>query len=270
MKVFITVDMEGIAGLVQWDGSDRELERRLITEEVNAAVRGAFSGGATEVFAGESHGNMRNILPELVDPRVTYLSGLPKPMYHISGIDSSFDLALFIGFHAKAGTLHGVMSHTFSDNIFAVSINGVEAGEISMDAALCGFHGVPVGLVTGDRAACEESRLLLGDVETVIVKDGVSRTAARCVPVTRAREMIEEASARAVRRASDFKPFILNGPVKVQISFINPSFVDTIEHLDFVTRIDGRTIRLEEEDFLKAFERFNALNLLAPVLVPVV
>ena len=93
MKVFVAVDMEGIAGIVQWDNSQTELQRRLMTEEVNAAARGAFAGGATEVFAGESHGGMRNLLPELLDSRVSYLSGRPKPMNHMAGIDDSFDLA---------------------------------------------------------------------------------------------------------------------------------------------------------------------------------
>ena len=266
MKVFVAVDMEGIAGLVQWDNSQIELQRRLMTEEVNAAARGAFVGGATEVFAGESHGGMRNLLPELLDPRVSYLSGQPKPMNHMAGVDDSFDLAMFAGYHAKAGTLHGVMAHTFAGNIFSLSFNGLEVGEIGTDAALCGFHGVPVSLVAGDRAACEEARSLLGKVKTVAVKEGISRSAAHCVPLLRAREMIEETAAEAVKHASDFRPFVFNGPVTVQVTFIDPSYADTVEHLDFVTRVDGRTIRLEAEDFLQAFERFNALHFLAPVV----
>jgi len=266
MKVFVAVDMEGIAGIVQGDSSQVELQRRFMTEEVNAVARGAFAGGATEVFAGESHGNMRNLLPERIEPRVSYLSGQPKPMNHMAGVDSSFDLAMFTGYHAKAGTRHGVMAHTFAGSIFSLSFNGVEVGEIGTDAALCGYHGVPVGLVAGDRAACEEARALLGEVQTVAVKDGVSSSAGRCVPLTRARQMIEEAAAEAVKRVSDFKPFGFNGPVTVEVVFVYPSYADTLEHLDFVTRIDGRRIRLEAEDFLQAFERFNALHFLAPVV----
>jgi D-amino peptidase len=266
MKVFMAVDMEGIAGLVQWDNTQIELQRRLMTEEVNAAARGAFAGGASEVLAGESHGGMRNLLPELLDPRVGFLSGRPKPMNHMAGVDSSFDLAMFVGYHAKAGTLHGVMAHTFTGNIFSLYFNGLEVGEIGTDAALCGFHGVPVGLVSGDRAACEEAQSLLGKVKTVAVKEGVSRSAARCVPVQRAREMIEEAAAEAVKRAADFELFVINGSVMVQVTFVDPSYADTVEHLDFVTRVDGRTIRLEGEDFLQAFERFDALHFLAPVV----
>ena len=266
MKVFVAVDMEGIAGLVQWDNSQIELQRRLMTEEVNAAARGAFAGGATEVLAGESHGGMRNLLPELLDPRVGFLSGQPKPMNHMAGVDGSFDLAMFVGYHAKSGTLQGVMAHTFTGHIFSLSFNGLEVGEIGTDAALCGFRGVPVGLVAGDRAASEEARSLLGRVNTVVVKDGVSRSAARCVPLERAREMIEETAAQTVKQASDFKPFVFNGPVSVEVTFIDPSYADVVEHLDFVTRVDGRTIHLEGEDLLKAFERFNALHFLASVV----
>jgi len=266
MKVFVAADMEGIAGIVQWDSSQRELERRLMTEEVNAAARGAFSAGATEVFAGESHASMRNFMPELLDPRVSFLSGRPKPMNHMAGIDNSFDLALFVGYHARAGTLHGVMAHTFSASVFSLSFNGIEVGEIGTDAALCGFHGVPVGLVAGDRAACEEATSLLGNVKTVAVKEGVSRSAARCLPLSRARQMIEETAAVAVEHAADFELFVFDAPVSVQVTFVDPSYADAVEHLDSVERLDGRTIRLEAQDYLKAFERFDALRFLAGVV----
>jgi D-amino peptidase len=266
MKAFIAVDMEGIAGLVQWDPSQRELERQLMTEEVNAAARGAFAGGATEVWAGESHGNMRNLLPDRLDDRVGFTSGQPKPMNHVGDLDASFDLALFVGYHARAGTLHGVMAHTFAGYIYRLSFNGVEVGEIGADAALCGFHGVPVGLVAGDRAACDEARALLGEIETVSVKEGLGRSAARCLPVAQARAQIEQAAARAVGRASAFRPFAFAGPVTAEVVFVDPSYADTLEHLDFVQRVDGRTIRVQAEDYLQAFERFNALHFLAPAV----
>jgi D-amino peptidase len=266
VKVFIAVDMEGIAGLVQWDSAQRDLERRLMTEEVNAAAHGAFAGGATEVFAGQSHANMRNLLPELLDERVGFLSGQPKPMNHMAGVDASFDLALYVGYHSKAGTLHGVMAHTFKSTIFSLSFNGVEVGEIGADAALCGVHGVPVGLVSGDRAACDEAIALLGDVETVAVKEGLSRSAARCVPIAKARRMIEAAATKAVGNAARFAPFVFDGPVVAEVVFVDPSYADSLEYLDFVTRVDGRTIRVEAADYLTAFERFNALHFLAPVV----
>jgi D-amino peptidase len=258
--------MEGIAGLVQWDATQRALERKLMTEEVNAAARGAFAGGATEVWAGESHGNMRNLLPDLLDERVGLISGQPKPMNHMGGLDASFDLALFLGYHARAGTLHGVMAHTFAGSIFGLSFNGTEVGEIGADAALCGALGVPVGLVAGDRAACDEARALLGEIETVAVKEGLSRSAARCIPVAQARVRIERAAARAVGRVAELKPLTFEGPVTAEVVFTDPSYADTLDHLDFVERVDGRTIRLPAKDYIQAFERFSALHFLAPVV----
>jgi D-amino peptidase len=265
MKVFIAVDMEGIAGLATWDSADRALERRLMTEEVNAAARGAFAGGATEVLAGESHANMRNILPDLLDPRVGHLSGRPKPMNHMGGVDSSFDLALFVGYHSKAGTLRGNMAHTFAGNIFSLSFNGLEVGETGTDAALCGHHGVPVGLVAGDAAVCEEAKALLGSPVpvTVSVKEGISHSAARCLPVEQAHEMIEAGAKEAVQRVSEFKPFRIDGRVTVQVVFTTPGCADTIGHLHFVRRVDGRTVTFEAGDFLEAFELFDALHFLA-------
>jgi D-amino peptidase len=263
MKVFIAVDMEGITGLVTWDSADRALERRLMTEEVNAAARGAFAGGATEVLAGESHANMRNILPDLLDPRVGHLSGRPKPMNHMGGVDSSFDLAMFVGYHSKAGTLHGNMAHTFAGTIFSLSFNGLDVGEIGTDAALCGHCGVPVGLVSGDAAACEEAKSLLGSPVTVAVKDGVSHSAARCLPVKQAHEMIEAGAKEAVQRASEFKPFRIDGSVAVQVVFTTPGCADTIGHVHAVHRVDGRTVTFEAGDFLEAFELFDALHFLA-------
>jgi D-amino peptidase len=266
MKVFIAVDMEGIAGVAQWDGAQVELEKRLMTEEVNAAAKGAFAAGADEVLAGQSHGSMRYLLPELLDARVSFVSGQPKPMNHMAGVDPSCDLALFVGYHSKAGTLHGVMAHTYAGSIYSLSFNGVEVGEIGADAALCGHWGVPVGLVAGDRAACEEASALLGNVCTVAVKEGFSRSAARCLSLSRAHALIADAAADAVRRAAEFRPFTFAGPVTAQVTFIDPSYADALEPLDFVTRVDGRTITLRGDDYVKAFERFNALHFLAPVV----
>jgi D-amino peptidase len=141
-------------------------------------------------------------------------------------------------------------------------------GEIGADAALCGALGVPVGLVAGDRAACDEARALLGEIETVAVKEGISRSAARCIPVAQARARIERAAEQAGRRVAELKPFAFEGPVtaEVEVVFTDPSYADTLEHLDFVERVDGRAIRIAASDYLQAFERFNALHFLAPAV----
>ena len=266
MKVLVSVDMEGVAGLVQWDKSQVALQGRLMTEEVNAAARGAFAGGATEVLAVEAHASMRYLVPELLDPRVSFLSGQPKPLNHVAGVDRSVDLAMLVGYHARAGALRALMCHTYSGTVFSVKFNGVEMGEIGADAALCGHHGVAVGVVTGDQAAADEARLLLDNVRTVVVKEAVSRSAAVCLPLEQARQMIESEASEAVARAGEFRPFTVAGPVTVEITWSDPALADGVENLDFVTRLDGRTVRIEGEDFVKAFHRFMALHFLAPVV----
>jgi len=263
LKVFISADLEGVGGYVRWDATDRERERELITGEANAAIAGAFEGGATEVLVTEAHGNMRNIIPEKIDSRATFLSGIPKPLNHMAGIDSTFKAAMFVGYHSKAGTRNGVMSHTYSSIIFSLRFNGVEVGEIGTDAAIAGFFGVPVLMVSGDRAACDEARELLGDVETVAVKEGISRYAARCVPVEEARRLIREGAKRASENFKDVFPFAFKSPVQCEIIFTDPSCADTLGHLPFLERPDGRTVAFTADDFVQAFEIFNALHFLA-------
>ncbi|MGQ9729835.1 MAG: M55 family metallopeptidase [Candidatus Zipacnadales bacterium] len=263
MKVYMTVDMEGVSGLVQWDPADRERERELITADVNAAIEGAFAGGATEVLVGEGHANMRNLLPERLDRRVRFLTGQPEPLNHMAGIDESFDVAMLIAYHARAGVLHGVMAHTYQFGVYSLKFNDIEVGELGTDAALAGHFGVPVGLVTGDHAACEEARELLGEVETVAVKQGISRSAAICLPLEEARTQITRAAARAIKRVDELQPFVLDTPVEVELTFVDPSYADCVEHLWFVTRSSGRQIIYEAEDFQTAFELFNAIQFLA-------
>jgi D-amino peptidase len=254
MKVFITADYEGVSGHVQWDSGG---EREAITADINAAIAGAIEGGATEVLAGEAHANMRNIIPEKLDPRASFLSGQPKPLNHVGGIDSTFDATMFVAYHAKAGTLRGIMAHTYTDKIFSLKFNDIEVGEIGTDAAIAGYFGIPVVMVTGDKAACDEARALLGDIETVVVKEGVSRSAGRCINPAEARKLIKEGAKRAMRKIGTVKPFVIKPPVCTQVVFVNPNYADNLEHLPFIERIDGRTITFTANDFIEAFELFN-------------
>jgi D-amino peptidase len=263
MKVFITVDMEGISGLVRWDGNDRQRERELMTAEANAAIAGAFAGGATEVLVGEAHASMRNLMPEAVDERARFFSGEPKPLNHMGGLDESFDLALLIGYHARAGARNAVMCHTYDLHIHRLTFNGIEIGELGADAALAGQLDVPVGLVAGDRAACDEGRELLGDIETVAVKEGRGRYVADCLPPAVARGQITEAAARAVADAGRFQLFVIPGPVTCEVEFTKPECADMLEPLPFVTRLSGRRIQFVEQDFIGAFHVFNGLNFLS-------
>jgi D-amino peptidase len=263
MKVFIAVDLEGVAGYVRWDPADRQREREFVTADANAAIAGAFDGGATEVLVTEAHGNMRNIIPEKLDPRAVFLSGEPKSQDHMAGIDGSFQAAMLVGYHSKAGTRNGVMAHTFRGFIYSLSFNGTEIGEIGTDAAIAGNYGVPVVLVAGDAAACDEARSLLGNVEVVAVKEGISRYGAKCRSLEESRHLIQEGAKRAMGRIPGVSPFTLNPPVQAEVTFIDPTFADAVSYLPFVNRVDGRTIRFVEGNFLKAFEVTIALFRLA-------
>jgi D-amino peptidase len=266
MKAFISVDLEGVAGIVQWDPADRQMEREFITAEANAAIAGAYDGGATHVLVTEAHGNMRNILPDDIDARASFLSGQPKPRNHMAGIDSTYGAALFIGYHPKAGTLGGIMAHTYTGSIFSLKFNGLEVGEIGADAAIAGHYGVPVVMVTGDRAACLEAKGLLGDIETVAVKEGIGRSSGMCIQPSRARKLIREAAGRAVRASiggSAIRPFTIEPPIRTEVMFTDPSYADGVASIPTVERVDGRTIAFESVDIAQAFELFNAIQFLA-------
>jgi len=183
LKVFISVDMEGITGVVNWeetgrDGKDYDYFRRIMSLEANAAVLGAFDAGATEVVVRDSHGSARNILPDLLDPRATLIrdwSGGPKSM--MEGIDESFDAAVFIGYHAKAGTPDALLEHTTSGNVQAFTINGDTYPEAGYNALIAGIYGVPVVFVAGDKAIADQARGFLGNVATYATKEGIGAAA---------------------------------------------------------------------------------------------
>ncbi len=183
LKVFISVDMEGITGIVNWEdvsrtGKDYDYFRRIMTEEVNAAVEGALAAGATEIVVRDSHGSARNILPELLNQNARLIrdwSGGPKSM--MEGIDESFDAVMFVGYHAKAGTPDALLEHTMSGNVMDLSINGVSLPEAGLNALIAGYYDVPVVFVAGDEALCEQAEALFGEVETVAVKDGIGGAA---------------------------------------------------------------------------------------------
>src|SRR5437763_13065390 len=202
--------MEGIAGVVhesQTDPTDPAHAaeygrfRRLMTAEANAASEGALAAGASKIVVNDSNWFMRNLLAEELHQAAELLSGDPKPRSMVEGIEGGFDAALFIGYHARAGTHHAILDHTYADRIYEVRLNGKPVGELGLNAALAGVHGVPVALVSGDAAlAAEANDLLGGGVSTVIVKEAVSRHAARSVAPALPCRMIRDEVTRALKR----------------------------------------------------------------------
>ena len=207
MKIYISADMEGVTGLVdshdvQPGGRDYERGRVMMTQDVNAAIRGALARGAAQVTVNDAHGPMRNLLPDLLHPGAALIRGRPKPMGMLEGLSGDVDAAVCIGYHARAGAL-GVLSHSFMGHeIEDMWLDDRPAGEIGLVHATAAALGAPVIALSGDDAACAEMTDWDPAVATVAVKRARDRFAAELRPVTEARDAIEQAVADAVEQAS--------------------------------------------------------------------
>jgi D-amino peptidase len=273
MRVYISVDMEGIAGVVHEDQTDPTQPRhageynrfrRLMTNEANAAIAGAQDAGATFVLVNDSHWLMRNLLVEEIHPLAEVVSGGPKRWSMVEGIEDGFDAAMFIGYHARAGTRHATIDHTYTSRVYEARINGQPAGELVLNAALAGTCGVPVVLVSGDQAVAAEARAVLGaGVETVIVKHAVGRFAARSLAPTLACERIRSAAAAALRRKHT--PYTVAPPIQLEVDFIVSQMADMAELVPGSTRTGGRTVRYTGNDFREVFRAWRAMYNLAGV-----
>ncbi|MGC9336285.1 MAG: M55 family metallopeptidase [Anaerolineae bacterium] len=271
MKVLIAADMEGITGVVHWDHVDPDHKeyprfRKLMTADVNAAVRGAFEGGAQEVVVSDGHASGRNILIEELDARARLNSGSPSTWAMIQGVDSGPDGAMFIGYHARSGTLHGVLDHTWSGSVVEVLLNGQPIGEIGWNAAVCGHFGVPVLMVSGDQNACAEATALLGPVETAVVKVAKGRMAAECLPPEVAQARIAEAAQRAadrLRAGEAPPPLRLETPVRVSVQLTQSDMADRAALFPGAQQLEGKRVEFLADDMPTAYRGFRALVSLA-------
>jgi D-amino peptidase len=259
MRVFVSVDMEGIAGIAHlrqvWRGSDDyPASRELMTKEANAAVAGAFDGGADSVVVNDSHGDMQNLLPELMDPRAELLIGGPKVLSMMEGFGPEFGVALFIGYHAMAGTQAAVLDHTYSGRLlYEVRLNGEPATEAELNAVLAGLDGVPVGLISGDDKACQQAAKRLPGIRPVVVKEGMGRGVTKSLHPERARELIRKASAEVVAGAGDLEAYRPDGPFVLEADTATTSAADLCGLAPGVERIGPRTVRFEHEEYRQVF-----------------
>jgi D-amino peptidase len=256
VRVLIMSDMEGVSGIVVWDqvsGGAPMFEegRRLYTEEINAAIRGAKAAGATEIVAVDCHGagkgwNFNSFIPELLDPDCEWVAHHPWSRY-TEMLEQGCDAALMVGMHARAGTPDGVLCHTISTTTWRnLWFNDDLVGETGINAALCGHYGCPVLLVTGDAATCREAKELLGDgLTTVAVKRGLSRYSARQIPPVRARQMIEAGARQALQNLTAVKPYVPARPTTITIElstvdsaaeFMGRHGVEVVEPLKVISR----------------------------------
>jgi D-amino peptidase len=253
MKIYVITDMEGVSGIsneqqVQRDSPRYAEGQGLLAADINAAIAGAFEGGATEVLVNDGHGGGFNLLLEQMDPRACY----ERPnggLDFMPGLDDSFAGLFCVGYHAMAGTLNGFLDHTQSSaSWFNYSVNGRRTGELGQCGLWAGSFGVPVLLVTGDRAACEEARDFFGEVETVAVKEGIGRQHARCVHPEQAREAIRAGARRAMERVGNVSPYRVETPLTLRLEYYRSDMADGVARRPGTRRIDARTVERIVDD----------------------
>ena len=272
MDVYISVDMEGVAGVVgreQVAPGDSLAYRRachLMTQEANAAVAGAAAAGATRIVVNDSHAGMTNLDPEALDPRAECSLGSPKPYSMLAGIGPRFDACLFIGYHSGAGSAPAILDHTYSSRVFrAVRVNGVRQTETTLNAALAGHHGVPVALVSGDEATCAEARAALGaDVPTVAVKAAFGNQAAYSLHPSVARQRIESAARDGLARVSagHIGPTAPQPPFVLECDLATTLATDYVSTMPGVERPAGRTVRFAHDDYPTVFRALLCMAML--------
>jgi D-amino peptidase len=260
-------DIEGVAGIVKWaqTGGDQTLyheARKLYTEEINAAVRGAKAGGAKEIVVMDCHGaggdyTFNSLLPAELDPDCEFVVQNEWTEY-TEFLEEGCDAALMVGMHAMAGTPDGVLSHTVSGQAWQnLRFNGTLVGETGINAALCGHWGCPVLLVTGDRAVCREGRELLGDgLTTVEVKVGLGRFSARNIPAVRARELIEDGAKRALKDLKAVQPYDPGRPCEIEVEFTSPDRLEEYRNRKNVEVTGARSIVARGDDWWQAWSSF--------------
>ncbi|MEI7033823.1 M55 family metallopeptidase [Streptomyces pratensis] len=272
MKTLISVDMEGISGIVHPtethpDRHDYERGRALMTAEANAVVAGVLDADpAAEVRVADAHGPYRNLLPEQLDRRARLVRGKPRPLGMLAGLDEHTDAVLLIGYHVRAGGGPGVMAHTMNGEILDVRVAGRSLGEIGLNAAMAGHLGVPVVLLSGDDAACAELADLVPLAATVAVKEALGMAAAVMPHPEETRGRLRRAAAEAVARYEDVPPLVLTGPLDVEVDLAGPHAVDLATLVPGVSRARGaRTVAFTAQDYAAAYRLILLLAQLATI-----
>jgi D-amino peptidase len=271
VKVFISFDMEGVAGIVDWSqcrapGQPYEEGRRLLLGEVNAAIDGAMAGGATEIVCNDSHGTMNNLDPAALHGQASYVSGRHKPLYMMQGLDATADVVFMVGYHGSISGESSVLSHTYNPSVIShVSLNGVRVGESGINALVALAYGVPVGLITGDRQTAGEARPFLADAELVVVKESFTRFGASNLHPEMARAMITDGARRAVERVAGVKPPSISLPATLEVEVQTADMAEVASWVRGAERTGVRTVSIRGEDPLAMFRSFVALTYITRV-----
>ena len=261
MKVFVSSDMEGTTGVVDWSqavGANPEYEyyRGLLQAEVNAAIDGALDAGATEFLVNDSHSSMQNLRPDELHGQASYLSGKHKPMYMVQGLDASFDAVFLVSYHGSMSS-SAVLSHTYNPRAIAdVTLNGTVVGESGINALVAQAYGVPVVLITGDQTTADEAAPFCPGVEAVVVKQSWTRFASTGLHPVQARKLIHVGARSALERLSSFTPPQIPMPATLEVRFHTGDFAEMATWLHRVERVDEKTVAMVDEDPLRLFRTF--------------
>ncbi len=268
MKIFLSCDMEGTAGIVDWQqvvgpGAEYEMGRKLLLSEVNAAIDGALEAGATEVVVNDSHWTMQNLPPGELHGRAAYISGKHKPLYMMQGLDETFDAIFFVSYHGSAGAEGSILSHTYNPSaIGEVRLNGEPVGESAINALVASHYRVPVALVTGDRHTVEESRRCMPDAGGVVVKESFTRFAGHSLHPEVACELIKRGAKEAVARADRLGLPAITGRARLDVSLLTADMAVLSAWLKGVERTGTRSVAIEGDDYLQVYQSFVGLTYL--------
>jgi D-amino peptidase len=265
VKIYVSADMEGTAGVASWtqvdpkNATEYPYYRKLMSLEVRAAIDGARDAGATEVLVNDSHSAMRNVLWDDMPSDIRMIYGNRKPFSMSEGIDDTFDAAFFTGYHAGAGAGDGTLDHTYApDTLYAVRVNGIPCSEATLNAALLGTYAVPVVLVTGDRTTLKSARAHMPWIVGVETKVAIGRFAVNSLSPPQACERIRAGAKEAVGRAREARPFVFATPVVLEIDFIGSHNADFAELIPGIERIGGRTVRYAHDEYRIVFRMLMA------------
>ena len=273
MKILIAADMEGITGVVHWDQvnpnhAEYSRFRTLMTGDVNAAIRGAFVGGATSVAVTDGHDNGTNILIEELDSRATLNSGSPSRLSMVQGVDKDVDGVMLVGYHGRMGTVNAILDHTWSDeHVSGLWINGQAFGEAGLNGAVCGHFNVPVIMASGDQTLCAEVREFFGNkVEIAQVKEAGGRMAAECFPPALTATLIENAAKRAainLKNKKAPKPFKVTKPINLTVKFEQSEMADKASLMPHAIRTVERRVEYVADDMVTIYLAFRTMLALA-------
>ncbi|MBU6496796.1 MAG: M55 family metallopeptidase [Acidobacteria bacterium] len=268
MKIFISSDMEGTAGVVDWEqvlasGPRYEYYCELLLNEVNAAILGAADAGATEFLVNDSHSKMANLRLDALEGHARYLSGRLKPWYMMQGLDSSFDAIFFVSYHGSMGSAGSNLSHTYFPSAFAeVTINGVVAGESGINALVAQAFGVPIVLITGDETTARELAPFAPTALSAVVKTSVTRFAADSLHPDDACQLIREQARRAVASLESMQKVSLSLPIHLRMSFRTSDYTELACRVAGVTRVGTLAADIVGDDPLEIFRTFITVVLL--------